>query len=64
MATRRTAMSEVIEQGHHVASKAPSLAKGQFQQIGTFVDEGEMTTIMPKAISVNMKTNKLQNGEN
>jgi hypothetical protein len=64
MAKRGTGMSETIDQGHHVPSKAPSLAKGNFQQVGTFIDEGDMTTIMPRGTSVNSKTGKLQNGEN
>lgn len=56
--------ARVAEGGHHEPSKAPALAKGQFQQVGTFIDEGEMTTISPKGTSVNVKTSKLQNGEN
>jgi hypothetical protein len=50
--------------GHHEPSKAPSLNKGQFQQVGTFVDEGQMTSVSPRGTSVNSKTGKLQNGEN
>jgi hypothetical protein len=50
--------------GHHEPSKAPSLMKGQFQQVGTFIDEGDMTTVTPRGTSVNSKTGKLQNGEN
>jgi hypothetical protein len=49
--------------GHHEPSKAPSLKKGQFQQVGTFISEGDMTTVEPRGISVNQKTGKLQNGE-
>lgn len=56
-------MADTIEQGHYVASSAPSLNKGQFQQVGTFVGEGEMTSISPRGTSVNSKTGKLQNGE-
>jgi hypothetical protein len=40
------------------------LGKGTFDPVGTFIDEGEMTTITPKATSVNVKTGKLQNNEN
>lgn len=54
----------VDEGGHFEPNKAPSLAKGQFQQVGTFIDEGDMTTVMPRGTSVNSKTNRLQNGEN
>jgi hypothetical protein len=39
------------------------LKKGQFQQVGTFISEGDMTTVEPRGISVNQKTGKLQNGE-
>lgn len=49
--------------GHHEPSNAPSLNKGQFQQVGTFVSEGDMTSISPRGTSVNTKTGKLQNGE-
>lgn len=50
--------------GHHEPSKAPALMKAQFQQVGTFIDEGDMTTVTPKGTSVNVKSGKLQNGEN
>ena len=61
---KRTGMSEMIEQGHYVPTPGPRLGKGTFDQVGTFIDEGEMTTITPKATSVNVKTGKLQNNEN
>ena len=64
MAKSKTGMSEVIEQGHYVPTKAPALSKGDFQQVGTFIDEGQMTSVHPTATSVNSKTGKLQNGEN
>ena len=54
----------MIEQGHYVPTPGPRLGKGTFDQVGTFIDEGEMTTITPKATSVNVKTGKLQNNEN
>jgi hypothetical protein len=60
----KTGMSEMIEQGHYVPTPGPKLGKGMFDQVGTFIDEGDMTTTMPKGTSVNMKTGKLQNGEN
>lgn len=63
MAKRGTSMSDVIEQGHYVATKAPSLNKGQFQQVGTFIDENDMTTVMPRGTSVNSKTGTMQTGE-
>ena len=61
---KRTGMAETIEQGHYVATPGPKLGKGTFDQVGTFIDEGEMTTTTPKATSVNVKTGKLQNNEN
>jgi hypothetical protein len=56
--------SRIMEGGHYEPAKAPSLMKGEFQAVGTFIDEGDMTTVMPKGTSVNVKTGKLQNGEN
>lgn len=65
MAKMGTGMAgRVAEGGHYEPSKAPGLAKGEFQQVGTFIDEGAMTSIHPSATSVNQKTGKLQNGEN
>lgn len=64
MAQKGKGMAAPMEQGHYDPSKAPSLDKGQFQQVGTFVDEGDMTSVHPRGISVNSKTGKLQNGEN
>jgi hypothetical protein len=60
----KTGMSESIDQGHYLPTSAPKLGKGMFQQVGTFLDEGELTSTTPKATSVNVKTGKLQNGEN
>ena len=54
----------IAEGGHYDATKAPALMKGDFQQVGTFIDEGAMTSVHPTGISVNSKTGKLQNGEN
>ena len=61
---KRTGMSETIEQGHYVPTPGPKFGKGTFDQVGTFIDEGEMTTTTPKGTSVNVKTGKLQNNEN
>jgi hypothetical protein len=61
---KRTGMAETIEQGHYIHTSAPKLGKGTFDQVGTFIDEGEMTTTTPKGTSVNVKTGKLQNNEN
>jgi hypothetical protein len=57
-------MAAPMEQGHYEPSDCPRLAKGQFEQVGTFVSVGEMNTISPKATSVNSKSGKLQLGEN
>jgi hypothetical protein len=65
MAKMGKGMAEPIEcGGHHVPTKAPALMKGDFQPVGTFIDEGAMTSVHPSAVSVNSKTGKLQNGEN
>jgi hypothetical protein len=56
--------SRVEDGGHYDPTMAPKLMKGQFQPVGTFIDEGDMTTVSPKGTSVNMKTGRLQNGEN
>jgi hypothetical protein len=48
--------------GHHEASKAPSLKKGTFQAVGTYIDEGDMTTVTPSGIGVNKKTGTTQVG--
>ena len=61
---KKTGMAENIEQGHYLSTPGPKLGKGTFDQVGTFSDEGEMTTITPKPTSVNVKTSKLQNNEN
>lgn len=53
----------VADGGHYEPSKAPALHKGQFQAVGTFIDEGDMTTVTPRGTSVNTKSGKLQNGE-
>ena len=63
MAKTGKGMAAPIEDGHYVPSSAPRMSKGEFQQIGTFIDEGAMTTENPSGISVNSKTGKLQNGE-
>lgn len=53
-----------MEQGHYYPSTAARIGKGTFDQVGTFIDEGDMDTISPKGTSVNVKTGRLQNGEN
>lgn len=54
--------SRIEEGGHYDPTKAPSLKKGDFQAVGTFIDEGDMTTVEPRGTSVNVKTGKTQNG--
>lgn len=63
MAKQQGMAARIADGGHYEPAKAPALTKGQFQQVGTFVDEGDMTTVTPRGTSVNVKTNKLQNGE-
>ena len=64
MAKMGKGMAEPMEQGHYVPTKAPALRKGMFQQVGSFTDEGDMTTVTPMGTSVNSKTGKMQTGEN
>jgi len=60
----KTGMSSRVDVGgHYDTDKAPALRKGQFQQVGTFIGEGDLTTVMPKGISVNQKTGKTQVGD-
>ena len=60
---KKTGMaSPIMVGGHYDPTTAPRLKKGDFQQVGTFIDEGDMTTVEPKGISVNMKTGKTQVG--
>ena len=61
---KHSGMAEKIEQGHYIPTPGPKLGKGTFDQVGTFIDEGELTTTTPKGTSVNVKTGKLQNNEN
>lgn len=56
--------SRIEEGGHYEPSTAPGLKKGQFQQVGTMISEGDMTSVTPMGTSVNKKTDTLQNGEN
>jgi len=55
--------SRIAEGGHYESTSSPKLLKGDFQQVGTFIDEGDMTTVQPKGTSVNVKSGKLQTGE-
>jgi hypothetical protein len=48
--------------GHYDPSMAPKLKKGEFAQVGTFIGEGDMTTVEPHGVSVNQKTGKTQVG--
>lgn len=63
MAKDKAMADRVDVGGHYAATKAPSLNKGQFQQVGTFIDEGDMNTVMPRGISVNSKSGTMQTGE-
>jgi hypothetical protein len=48
--------------GHYDATSAPKPKKGEFAAVGTFIDEGDMTTVEPHGVSVNTKTGKTQVG--
>jgi hypothetical protein len=48
--------------GHYDANSAPKMKKGEFVAVGTFIDEGDMTTVEPRGTSVNVKTGKTQVG--
>ena len=45
----KTGMSERSTQGHYIPTPAAKLGKGRFQPVGTFIDEGELMTTMPRA---------------
>ena len=62
MAKNKGMSGSVPEGGHWEPSKAPALKKGEFAGVGTFIDEGAMTTVEPKGIGVNQKTGKTQVG--
>lgn len=60
---KKTGMSQAVGcGGHHEESKAPALRKGQFQPVGTYIGEGDMTTVNPRGTSVNQKTGHTQVG--
>ena len=52
----------IAEGGHYDATSAPKMKKGAFAAVGTFIDEGDMTTVEPRGTSVNVKTGKTQVG--
>ena len=52
----------IAEGGHYDATSAPKMKKGTFAGVGTFIDEGDMTTVEPRGTSVNVKTGKTQVG--
>jgi hypothetical protein len=56
MATKRETPAEAYE-GHGDNSKAPSVRKGTFEQVGSVVD------LSTKAISPNVKTGPSSGGE-
>lgn len=49
-------MPEANYEGHGETSKPPSVKKGKFEAIGTYVDSGAMTSTFPKGIGPNVKT--------
>jgi len=48
--------------GHYEATSAPKMKKGEFVQVGTYIDVGDMNTVEPHGTSVNAKTGKTQVG--
>lgn len=48
--------TEAMYEGHGENSNPPSVKKGKFEAIGTFMDTGAMTSTFPKGISPNVKT--------
>ena len=48
--------SQAGYEGHGDPSSAPSVRKGKFEAIGTYVDTGAMTSTFPKGIGPNVKT--------
>lgn len=48
--------------GHYDPTTAPKMKKGEFAAVGTLIDEGDMTTVEPRGVSVNVKTGKTQVG--
>lgn len=49
-------MTDASYEGHGENSKPPSVKKGKFEAIGTFMDTGAMTSTFPKGIGPNVKT--------
>ena len=43
-------------EGHGENSNPPSVRKGKFEAVGTFLDTGAMTSTFPKGTSPNVKT--------
>jgi hypothetical protein len=48
--------------GHYDPTSAPKMKRGVFASVGTFIDEGDMTTVEPRGVSVNVKFGKTQVG--
>lgn len=55
MASTKTKMSSMYE-GHGESSTPPSVRKGKFEAVGTYLDSGAMTSTFPKGTSPNVKT--------
>jgi hypothetical protein len=61
---KKSAMSDVIGcGGHHIPSEHPKLPKGEFQPVGTYINEMSDATSNHKGIGVNVKTGTMQTGE-
>ena len=62
MASKKESPSSEYE-GHGENSRPPSVKKGEFCAIGTYIDDGAMNSTFPKGISPNVKTGTSSGGE-
>jgi hypothetical protein len=61
---KKTGMSETIaEGGHYIKTDAPRLPKGEFQQVGTYINEMSDAVTNHKGIGVKVNTGTMQTGE-
>lgn len=49
-------MTKADYEGHGENSKPPSVRKGKFEAVGTYIDSGAQTSTFPKGTSPNVKT--------
>jgi len=61
---KKTAMSDVVGcGGHYIATDAPKLPKGEFQPVGTYINQMSDATSNHKGIGVKVNTGTMQTGE-